>query len=254
MKNLNRHKVVIVCRLYKPPLKKLASPLRPPSFLSWDLFTRCTYIPFASLAPSHALPSMAPLTKCFVLLALALFASALATPHISRNVHNHRGLIHPKGAVEARIPIPAALRRKRSLGRRCESQPSNVTDPTPSPSPPAPVNVAANPAPQSPSPAPQEPAPAPPSLSSSSTPTPTPTPSSSSPAAPAATSPTSSSGGGSYPSYMTGTQGGQGRQLFFFAWLSLISSSRHVLQHRSWRLWHNQQRWPTHRCRLSSPV
>lgn len=145
---------------------------------------------------------MAPLTKCFVLLTVALFASALATPHISRNVHNHRGLIHPKGAVEARIPIPAALRRKRSLGRRCESQPSNATDPTPSPSPPAPVNVAANPASQSPSPAPQEPAPAPPSSSS--------TPSSSSPAAPAATSPTSSSGGGSYPSYMTGTQGGQG--------------------------------------------
>lgn len=218
------------------------SPPPPLSFLSWfrgDLFIRCTFIPFVSLAHAQSrslsrTPSMAPLTKCFVILTLALFASALATPHIARNVH-HRGLAHPKGAVDARVPVPAALKRKRSLGRRCAPQPANGTNPepsTPTPSastPTAPVNVAANPASQSSSPAPQEPTPAPPASSPTPTPTPTPEPSTSSPAAPA-TTPASSSGssssdGGSYPSYMSGTQSGQGRQFSFFAWLSLTSTT-----------------------------
>ena len=163
---------------------------------------------------------MALLAKCFVILTFALFATALATPHIARNVHHHRALVHPKGAVEGRIPLPAALRRTRALGRRCSPQPANATSSTPSVSTPAsvPVNVAANPADSTPSSsAPQEPAYAP-----TPTPTPTPTPeyspapSTSSPAA-AATSPASSSGSGSYPSYMSGTQSGQGRHFHLIA-------------------------------------
>ncbi|KAL4064904.1 RlpA-like double-psi beta-barrel-protein domain-containing protein-containing protein [Scleroderma yunnanense] len=154
---------------------------------------------------------MAPLAKCFVLLSLALFASALATPHLSRNVHHHRAIVLPKAVEDDRVPVPAALRRKRSFGKRCVPSSSNATTTTTtttgSTAPTAPINVAANPAsyiPSSSLPA-QEPA-----SSSPSSPSPAPAPSTTSPAAPATTSTSSSSGSGSYPSYMTGMQSGQG--------------------------------------------
>ncbi|KAI6047570.1 RlpA-like double-psi beta-barrel-protein domain-containing protein-containing protein [Pisolithus marmoratus] len=146
---------------------------------------------------------MAPLAKVFVVFALAIFASALTNPHISHNIYQHRGLALQK-------PTPMSdVRRKRSLNKRCAPQPSTngtataVATTTASATPSAvPMNVAPKPAtsdtPSSPSstPAAQE-----------AIPTPTPTPATSS-AAPAATS--STSGSSSYPSYLVGTQSGQG--------------------------------------------
>lgn len=157
---------------------------------------------------------MAPLAKVFVLFALAAFTSALTSPHISHNIHQHRALALQKPTPEPSHPV-SAVRRKRSLNKRCAAQPSTngtgaattaAASTTPAAVTPSavPVNVAPNPDTSS-SPSPTSavqdnniPTP---------TPTPTPTPSATSAAA-AATSATS--GSSSYPSYMVGTQSGQG--------------------------------------------
>ncbi|KAF8843990.1 hypothetical protein BDN67DRAFT_963468 [Paxillus ammoniavirescens] len=162
---------------------------------------------------------MAPLSKYLAFFSLALSVSALASPHISRNVYNHahRGLGHAK--VDADIPVPVAAppKRKRSLNKRCVPKPANATTsalPTSSPLPAssplptsvpvlpsaAPVNVA--PAPASPPPSSSSPAESP------STPPPPPPPPTSTAPPPAQTSPPPSNSG--EPSFMIGTQDGQG--------------------------------------------
>ncbi|KAF9242865.1 hypothetical protein BU15DRAFT_60158 [Melanogaster broomeanus] len=123
---------------------------------------------------------MAPITKYIAFFSLALSAAALTSPHISRNVHHHahRGLAHV--AVEAETPaalVPAASsrNRRRSLNKRCSMLP--------------PHRMFLR------------------RRLLQTTPTPTPTPTTSS-AAPAQTGSSSSNSG--EPSYMIGTQSGQG--------------------------------------------
>ncbi|KAI6005301.1 RlpA-like double-psi beta-barrel-protein domain-containing protein-containing protein [Pisolithus orientalis] len=164
---------------------------------------------------------MAPLAKVFVVFALAMFASALTSPHISHNIHQHRALGLQKPTPEPARPV-SAFRRERSLNKRCSSKPSTngtavaATSASATPSA-VPVNVAPNPATSSSSPSPS-PTPAQekdntPTSSPTPTSTPavlektTPTPTTTSSAA-AATSSTSDSS--SYPSWMVGTQSGQG--------------------------------------------
>ncbi|KAG6381241.1 RlpA-like double-psi beta-barrel-protein domain-containing protein-containing protein [Boletus reticuloceps] len=154
---------------------------------------------------------MAPLTH--LLIALAFSTAILASPHISRYSHAHRAVHHP---IDVRVDSPSIpfTKRKRSINKRCIPRPSNSTSSAlpsstpPAPSSTAPLNVAPAPAPATPTPSPS-PTPTPtPTPIPTPTPTPTPTPSSSSSAPPAQQSSPSSSSG--EPSYLIGTQSGQG--------------------------------------------
>ncbi|KAG8219872.1 RlpA-like double-psi beta-barrel-protein domain-containing protein-containing protein [Butyriboletus roseoflavus] len=174
---------------------------------------------------------MAPLIRLLALFALALATAVLASPHVPRNAYNHahRAIALSSDSVPS-APEISLPRRKRSLNKRCVPRPANSTTsavPTTVPASTAPINVAPVPSltsSPSPSPSPSSAADTTSSTSSSSyvpptsqapspTPTPTPSPSpspsptTSSAAAPAQTSSTSTSG---EPSYMTGTQAGQG--------------------------------------------
>ncbi|KIK93652.1 hypothetical protein PAXRUDRAFT_828753 [Paxillus rubicundulus Ve08.2h10] len=156
---------------------------------------------------------MAPLSKYLAFFSLALSASAMASPHISRNVYNHahRSLGHAKADVDTPVPVVLAPKRKRSLNKRCQPKSANTTTTT---SVPLPTTVPVNVAPAPPVDAPSVPPPPPPPPSSpssakaSSTPPPPPPPPTTTPPPPAQTPPPSSDT--SEPSFMIGTQGGQG--------------------------------------------
>jgi len=157
-------------------------------------------------------------SKIFVLFALAL--AAAGSPHVPRT--HHHGLAARVASSQSGPVVPASLvddvpkqkarrLRKRSSTARCQLNPSNsssaaasssaapanVESPPPA-SPLAPITTADAPS-STPAPAPA-PAPAPPAEPSSSTPATPVTPTSSAP--PAAS--------GSTPSYLIGTQSGQG--------------------------------------------
>ncbi|KAF9229362.1 hypothetical protein BS17DRAFT_771340 [Gyrodon lividus] len=165
---------------------------------------------------------MAPVTKYLAFFSLALSAAALTSPHISRNVYNHahRGLVHVALDVEtppAPLPVASSPKRKRSLNKRCLSRPANTTSsavPTSVPTTTTPpVNVAPAPVLPPSSPSSVSPPPPPPPTSS---PPPPPTTSQAPPSPPTTTSApppaqtSSSSSNSGEPSFMIGTQAGQG--------------------------------------------
>ncbi|EGO04109.1 hypothetical protein SERLA73DRAFT_175870 [Serpula lacrymans var. lacrymans S7.3] len=183
---------------------------------------------------------MSSFKKCLVLFYLALSATALTTPHFSRNAFNHHRAVaahaqSPAPVVDQAIAIPAQAsssgRRKRSLNKRCvarssSSSSSSSTSASPAPSSSvAPINVAPSPsiasssssvaAPTTSSPVAQptsSPAPAP---QTTSTPAPPPPTTTSTPPPPATTAtPTSSAApvqtSAGEPSFLIGTQTGEG--------------------------------------------
>ena len=144
---------------------------------------------------------MPSISKCFVLVSLALSVSALTTPHAIRNAHNHHHhsvatpsalsfmepVIIPRGTPAARTV------RRRSTSGRCKPKSSNTSHAGPT----HPANVGH----------------APPAATThhSSSPAHKSTHTSS------ADKPTSSKTGGSkVPSFMTGTNVGQGKWITFF--------------------------------------
>jgi hypothetical protein len=159
---------------------------------------------------------MPSINKCFILFSLALSASALTTPHAIRHVNHHRAVAAALVAtVPSPIVVPQGTRavkavRRRSNGGRCKATSSSATTAAPTPA----ANVEGAPPSRTGS-----------SSSPDSTPKATPTSSSdqSSPSQkpaskqPASKQPATSSGGsgGNLPSYMEGTQTGQGK-LFTF--------------------------------------
>jgi hypothetical protein len=148
-------------------------------------------------------------TKYIVLfLSLAASASALASPHISVNVHHHRALAG-RAASLASGNVPSVGASKRRLTKRCKPQhnaPSSVSSTTP---PTMTPNVNAAPSPSSSASStsthetpkaaavtkPAEPKPAPPSDSGKQ---------------PGGNQPGGNQPGGNQPSFMDGTQTGQG--------------------------------------------
>ncbi|KAH7883675.1 RlpA-like double-psi beta-barrel-protein domain-containing protein-containing protein [Phlebopus sp. FC_14] len=151
---------------------------------------------------------MAPIARCLAGLAVAVVAAALATPHIPRNAHAHRALALDTDAhVPPAIPAASVPKRKRSLNKRCVPRPTNSTSSAAPQTSTAPVNVAPSPVLSSSSSSP----PPPPSTSQGPPPTstqpPPPPPTTSSAPPPAQTSSGSNSG---EPSFMSGTQSGQG--------------------------------------------
>jgi len=143
-------------------------------------------------------------TKCFVLFSLALSVSALVTPHGLRNVNHHRAIA---AVFDATVPEPViherrepqTIRRRSNNSARCNPKSSSSSAPSPAFTPA--VNPEA----------------APPSSTSSSTThttlkaSPKATPQASPKASPtsSAAKPASTSGG-NLPSYLVGTQTGQG--------------------------------------------
>lgn len=108
------------------------------------------------------MPSM---SRCFILFSLALFTSALTTPHAIRHANHHIAVVVPNFVVAPHDSLAARTVRRRSNSARCKPKPSSVLPTASKP----PANVEG----------------APPSVTSSHKPTPTPTPThTSSPALP----------------------------------------------------------------------
>ena len=186
---------------------------RPPSFCTSLSLKGFTFFHFIDTFIYIAMPSI---NKCFILFSLALSASALTTPHAIRHVNHHRAVAAALVAtVPSPIVVPQGTRavkavRRRSNGGRCKATSSSATTAAPTPA----ANVEGAPPSRTGS-----------SSSPDSTPKATPTSSSdqSSPSQkpaskqPASKQPATSSGGsgGNLPSYMEGTQTGQGK-LFTF--------------------------------------
>ncbi|KAH0838364.1 RlpA-like double-psi beta-barrel-protein domain-containing protein-containing protein [Lanmaoa asiatica] len=145
---------------------------------------------------------MAPLIHLLAIFAISTLI--LASPHVSRNVYNHA---HRAIEIDPSAP-PALPRRKRSLNRRCITNPSNSTTST-QPTSTVPINFA---------PLPSVPSSSSPPADTTSSPTtsyvPPPSTTSQAPTtstpAPAQTSSSSSTSTSGEPSYMYGTQNGQG--------------------------------------------
>jgi len=181
---------------------------RPPSFCTSLSPKGSTFFHFIDTFIYIAMPSI---NKCFILFSLALSASALTTPHAIRHVNHHRAVAAALVAtVPSPIVVPQGTRavkavRRRSNGGRCKATSSSATTAAPTPA----ANVEGAPPSRTGS-----------SSSPDSTPKATPTSSSdqSSPSQkpaskqPASKQPATSSGGsgGNLPSYMEGTQTGQG--------------------------------------------
>ncbi|KAM6498182.1 RlpA-like double-psi beta-barrel-containing domain containing protein [Amanita muscaria] len=151
---------------------------------------------------------MAFTKSLFVLFALAVWVNALTTPHIAR-AHNHRA-IAARLAVEDTQPF-----KPRQLSRRCKPRPSNGTLAQPSPPKVQPTPLAK----PSPSPSPS-PSPNPPKVQATPSPSPSPQvkpapyvapkPATTTPQAAPSPSPTNSGGNSGLPSFLVGTQTGQG--------------------------------------------
>jgi uncharacterized membrane protein YgcG len=164
---------------------------------------------------------MPSFTRSFVLLAFALSATALTTPHVVRSHVHHRGLaahISAVGLIDADDVSENPLAKRRVRNRRRNGR---CNPPTSSSVP------AANTQPTSPAPHPADDSTSPPeddttSTKTSSTKNTTPTPNYSSSSGSGGdggdSSPSSSSGSGggssaNEPSFMRGTQTGQGTHL-----------------------------------------
>jgi hypothetical protein len=204
--NANKKRLLLFCFLITP-----LCPLR-------SVFCS-TALPFAPACHPEALHSffhpyprrtstlrsffvtMPSISKCFVLVSLALSVSALTTPHDIRNAHNHHHH-HPvatpsKLSFMEPVVIPndtpvARTVRRRSTSGRCKSKSSSTSHAASTP----PANVGH----------------APPAVAThhSSSPTHKATHTSS------ADKPTSSKiGGGKLPSFMVGVHQGQGKWIFF---------------------------------------
>ncbi|KAH7911966.1 RlpA-like double-psi beta-barrel-protein domain-containing protein-containing protein [Hygrophoropsis aurantiaca] len=174
---------------------------------------------------------MSPITKCLVAFTLALSATALTTPHISRNAYtnHHRAVAHQNIAVAADIAVPASdadaapKKRRRSLNKRCAPKSSSSITSSSAATSSAPVNAAPPPSVSSSvassssstvqwsssAPAASSSSQNPPPSTSSAPPSTTwqAAPSTTSSAPPAQTSSANTSG---EPSFMFGTQVGQG--------------------------------------------
>lgn len=149
--------------------------------------------------------------KSFVLLlSLVASASALTTPHVPRN-HHHRALAH-RAASAHTADIPSLTIRRRADGKRCKARPTSSSAPianaAPSPTKEAEHTTKAQPTttkeqPQEPATTPKPPKPSP-------TPAPEPKPTTEKPPATTKAPSSGGGGGGSGPSFMVGTQTGQG--------------------------------------------
>lgn len=162
---------------------------------------------------THSFATMPSITKCLALFTFALSASALTTPHAARSLDHHRAVAaHVVAANPEPAKVPRSLDagkavRRRSTGRckpRSSSSSSSSSESTPTSTPAA--SAVANVAPTPP----------PATEKTSSTHSAKPTHSTHSSSS-TASDPSSSSGGGSSaggsgnkPSYLIGTQTGQG--------------------------------------------
>lgn len=171
-----------------------------------------------------------------VALALALSASALTTSHVARSVHQHRGLAarlpHPDPVAQPEF-VQVTPPKKRSNSGRCKTRSSSsaVVSSTAVSSAVNSTSVAATSTVATSTAAPVNVAPPPPTFSSSSsteapkttssseppktTSTPPPPPKTTSEAAPPKTTSASSSSGssGDEPSFLDGTQHGDGKSI-----------------------------------------
>lgn len=162
---------------------------------------------------THSFATMPSITKCLALFTFALSASALTTPHAARSLDHHRAVA---AHVVAANPEPAkvprsldagkAVRRRSATGRckpRSSSSSSSESTPTSTPAASAVANVAPTPPPASTEKTPS---------THSTKPTHSAHSSSSTASAPSSSSGGGSSAGGSgnKPSYLIGTQTGQG--------------------------------------------
>jgi len=158
---------------------------------------------------------MAPIARFFAFFTLILSVSALTIPN-SHNMFKHRRAVAHAGIqVDTAVPV-VAPKARRSLNKRCVPMPSgNSTTSASSSSFSYTSSLSSSSSYSSVAPSSATPpvnvAPSPVLPSSSSTYTPTPTPSSSSSSStPVQTTSASSSGSSTSPSYLVGTQSGQG--------------------------------------------
>lgn len=162
--------------------------------------------------------------KCFlVLTAVAAVANALATPGAVRHGGAHHRALAARVAAPAPVAIPGQVIRKRANSKRCRQRSSAVPVPSstsPAVSSPAPENAAPIPTLASSSAAPPPPVssspPAPETTKKASstrvatTPAPAPTTSTPAPAPSTSKAPSNSGGSSNLPSFLVGTQTGQG--------------------------------------------
>ncbi|KAF8973997.1 RlpA-like double-psi beta-barrel-protein domain-containing protein-containing protein [Flammula alnicola] len=153
--------------------------------------------------------------KCLVLfLSLAASANALATPHVVRHPSHHRA-IAARVAAPAPVDVPALSLRKRQNTQRCRQRSSSVQAPS-STHPASSANIL--PVSKPTTSAKAAPPPAPTTSTKKATPTPAPAPApatthvqQAAPApAPATTKQSSTGSSSNLPSFMVGTQTGQG--------------------------------------------
>lgn len=190
------------------------------SFFALELSSSNIHFTFIYIA-------MYSVNKCIVLFSFALSASALTTPHAIRNVNNHRAVAvavvptAPEPVVISQGTLAARTVRRRSSSGRCKPKSSSTSKGASTP----PANVEG----------------APPSVTTHR-----------SKATLKATKPThtssadkhhatSESGKGKLPSFMVGTQTGQGKLIILTvsAWPNFLSQ-RHLLWNWAWCLWHHQ--------------
>lgn len=198
---------------------------------------------------------MSALSKLLVLFALALSVSSLTTPHVGRSVHNHHALAARKAApepapvaapVDAQVVSPKKLRR-RSDGSRCRVKTSSAAASSTPAAASSSSSVSVAPSTTA-VPAAVEAAPTTSSkvqtteakttteaaketptsskvTSSKETPTPEPTSSKVTTSKAASTTSSASSSSGSLPSFLVGTQTGQG-MFRCITWLFIPSLTR----------------------------
>ena len=175
----------------------------------------------SSSAPASSSATMFAPSRLFVLFALALSASSLATPHVGRSPHSHHALAARKAAPEpvpVAAPLDAQVVRPKKLRRRSDTSRCRVKSSSAAASSVAATSSASEAASTTAVPAAVEAAPtttskaatteAKPSSTSTKATTTKATKTTSSKAA--STTSSASSSGGSEPSFLIGTQTGQG--------------------------------------------
>lgn len=199
---------------------------------------------------------MSALSKLLVLFALALSVSSLTTPHVGRSVHNHHALAARKAApepapvaapVDAQVVNPKKLRR-RSDGSRCRVKTSSAAASSTPAATSSSSSVSVAPSTTA-VPAAVEAAPTtsskvqtteakttteaaketPTTTSTKETPTPEPTSSKVTTSKAASTTSSASSSSGSLPSFLVGTQTGQG--MFRYITCLLVPVSQELQVH-----------------------
>ncbi len=176
-------------------LSSSARSIKSPSFAHYPLF--------------RALNSLSAMyfTKATILFfSFAVSVSALTTPHVPRGVH-HRALAG-RVAVPTPVSAPAIPLRSRQNGKRCKPRPSSSqASPAAETTKAAPATHAAQVVPETTKEATHKPSPTPEPVTTKEQPPPPTTTKKSAPPPPSKPAPPPA---GNLPSFMTGTQTGQG--------------------------------------------